>query len=164
MKTPILLIALIIFFASCENQQNQRTNSDIKVVEGEIFGNKITENNILSSKLLSLQMKNNEPLELKLKGRINAVCQGSGCWLNMDIGNGETVHVTFKNEAFTLPKDITGKTAIIDGIAITEIVSVEMQKRMAQKEGKAQVEIDAITKPLIEYYFEAEGVTLLNDE
>lgn len=166
MKTPILLVTLILFFASCENQQTQKqtVNTNTKNIEGTIFGNEISDDNILSSEVLTEKLQDHKTIEIKLEGKIDAVCQGSGCWLNMDIGNGKTVHVTFKDEAFTLPKNIAGKKAVIDGIATTDIVSIEMQKKMAEKDGKTQAQIDSITKPLTEYYFEAEGVTMLNEE
>lgn len=168
MKTFITLIFSLLIFISCENQQKQKTNNlptDItNPVDGKIYGEAISNENIISAEKLPLALKNNDEKELKLIGKIDAVCQGSGCWVDIDMGNGETVHVTFKDEAFVLPKDVAGQTATIEGIAVTEVVSVEMQKRMAKEEGLTQTEIDKITEPLTEYYFEAVGVTLKNSD
>jgi len=154
-----------MIFVSCENQQKQKTNQETTDItnqaDGTVYGKAISNEGILSADKLSLELKSTDEKELKLEGKIDAVCQGSGCWVNLDIGEGEIVHVTFKDEAFTLPKDIGGQTAIIEGIAITEVVSIEMQKRMAEEEGLTQTEIDEITEPLTEYYFEAVGVTVI---
>ena len=110
---------------------------------------------------LPIQLKEVEEISIKLKGQVNSVCQMSGCWFTLDIGNGETAHVTFKDEAFTLPKDIAGQTAVVEGYATKEETSVETLKRAAKSEGKTQEEIEAISQPVIEYYFEAVGVTII---
>lgn len=168
MKTFISLLFSILIFASCENQQKQKTSQETtnitNQVEGNIYGKAISNEGIISAEKLVQELKIIDEKELKLEGKVDAVCQGSGCWVNIDIGNGETAHVTFKDEAFVLPKDIAGQTAVIEGIAVTEVISVEMQKRMAEEEGMSQEEIDEITDPLTEYYFEAEGVTLKTED
>ncbi len=168
MKTILTITISIIFLISCENQQkqieesNNKTETIAKLVKGTVYGKPISEEYILSSEDLPNQLKEVEEISIKLKGQVNSVCQMSGCWLTLEIGNGETVHVTFKNEAFTLPKDITGQTAVIEGDATKEETSVETLKRAAKSEGKTQEEIDAISQPITGYYFEADGVTLVN--
>lgn len=165
MKTFITLIFSILIFISCENQQQQKTNQETTIitnpVDGQVYGEAISNDNIISVEKLPLELKNINEKELKLVGKIDAVCQGSGCWADIEMGNGKIVHVTFKDEAFTLPKDIAGQTVTIEGIAKSEVISVEIQKRMAEEEGLSQKEIYDIKEPLTEYYFEAIGVTVI---
>lgn len=165
MKTFITLIFSVLIFISCENQQQQKTNPETTIItnqlEGNVYGKAISNEGIISSDKLSFELKNTDVKELKLEGKIDAVCQGSGCWADIEMGNGKIVHVTFKDDAFTLPKNIAGQTATIEGIAKSEVISVEIQKRMAEKEGLSQKEIDEIKEPLTEYYFEAIGVTVI---
>jgi len=170
MKILSILIISLILFASCENQPTQKEATANKVasienqVKGVIYGIPIKDDNIISTIELPVLLKTDSEKELKLKGNVNAVCQGSGCWVDIEIGEGEIVHVTFKDEAFTLPKDIAGKTAVFSGVATTEVVSVKMLKQMAEEEGQSQEEINEITQPLTEYYFEADGLTLISED
>ncbi len=170
MKIFITLVFSILILVSCQNQQTQKettkkeTISIEKQVNGVVYGKSINDDNITDATNLPSLLKSNNEKNLKLRGEVYEVCQGSGCWVEIEIGNGEIVHITFKDEAFTLPKDIAGKNAVISGIASTEIISVEMQKRIAKKEGLTQEKINNITEPLTEYYFEADGVTLIKEE
>jgi hypothetical protein len=80
--------------------------------------------------------------------------------MDVDMGNGEIVHVTFKDDGFLLPKNAAGKKAVIEGVAAYEEIPVNMLKHLAEDEGKSQEEIDAITEPKMEYTFVAKGVIL----
>jgi len=164
MKYLLLIATLVFTLNSCDNASQTKNKTEQKQVlnpvEGEVYGNKIANENIIMANTLAQQMANDDEMELKLEGNINAVCQMSGCWMDMNLGDGEIVHVTFKDEAFILPKDITGKNAVIEGVAIRQEVPVAELKKAAIAEGKSQDEIDAINQPKIEYYFEANGVTL----
>lgn len=97
----------------------------------------------------------------KVTGTVVSVCQNKGCWMKLDAGNGQTMMVTFKDYGFFVPKDITGQTVVIDGVAEMKTVSVEEQQHYAKDAGKTQAEIDAITQPKTELSFVAEGVALV---
>lgn len=97
----------------------------------------------------------------KVTGTVVSVCQNKGCWMKLDAGNGQTMMVTFKDYGFFVPKDITGETVVIEGVAEMKTVSVEEQQHYAKDAGKTQAEIDAITQPKTELSFVAEGVALV---
>jgi hypothetical protein len=75
-------------------------------------------------------------------------------------GDGSTVRVTFKDYGFFMPKDASGRTAIVDGIAKVEVTSIGDLKEYAKDDGQSQAEIDAIKEPLRELVFEAKGVII----
>jgi hypothetical protein len=165
MKKYLVLIATILVITSCQNNtiknKSDSGNTEIiNTVAGKVFGNKIANKEISNAESLAIALENKDKKGLKLEGKVDAVCQMTGCWLNMDIGNHKTVHVTFKDEAFTIPKDVAGRTAVIEGVASKEIITVDELKKAAEAEGKPQAEIDAITQAEAEYYFEADGVTI----
>lgn len=164
MKYLCIIAFLTFALNSCDNASQTKNKSEEKQVlnpvKGEVYGSKIANENIIMATALPQKMSNKGEMELKLEGNINAVCQMTGCWIDMEIGDGENVYVTFKDEAFTLPKNIAGKEAVIEGIATRQEVSVAELKKAAKAEGKSQEEIDAINQPKTEYYFEAESVTL----
>jgi hypothetical protein len=80
----------------------------------------------------------------------------------MDIKNpnGEAVRITFKDYGFFMPKDASGKKAIMLGIAKVEETSIADLQEYAKDAGKSAEEIKAITSPKKELVFEASGVIL----
>ena len=72
------------------------------------------------------------------------------------------MRITFKDYAFFMPKDIVGKTVVMDGNAIVETISVADQRHYAEDGGMSKAEIEKITEPKRELTFEAAGVLILN--
>ena len=95
-----------------------------------------------------------------ISGKISASCKHTGCWMDLDMGNNETIHVTFENESFTIPLDAAGKNAIAEGIAIRELIPVETLRNYAREDGKSDEEVAAITAPAFTYEFIAKGVLI----
>ena len=167
----LLTLAVVAFFAACncggENKQEASSVHDGNH-EGAVkptastgnFGATITSDNAFAASDLPMLLTDKEKVEVKLVGDVAAVCQMTGCWMDVEIGEGETVHVTFKDDAFLMPKDATGKKAVIEGEATYEEIPVSMLKHLAEDEGKTQEEIDAITEPAMEYTIVANGVIL----
>lgn len=167
----LLTIAIVAFFAACncggENKQEAEGGHDGHH-EGAVkptsstgnFGATITSENAMAASDLPLLLADKEEIEIKLVGEVAAVCQMTGCWMDVEIGDGQIVHVTFEDDKFLMPKDATGKKAVIEGVATYEEIPVSMLKHLAEDEGKSQEEIDAITIPAMEYTFVAKGVIL----
>lgn len=80
--------------------------------------------------------------------------------MTIDKGDGTTMRVKFKDYGFFVPKDIAGKTAIMEGMARMETTSVDEQRHYAEDAGKTKAEIEAITQPTRELVFEASGVII----
>jgi len=124
------------------------------------FGEMITEDQAIDAAELPAILDGKESVEVKLVGNVESVCQMTGCWMDIDMGNGETVHVTFKDDGYLMPMDATGKKAVIEGVASYEEISVEMLRHLAEDDGKSPEEIEAITEPKMEYTLVAKGVIL----
>ncbi len=165
MKKIIAIIITLSILASCENRSNttnKETNSEqTENTNPDVFGKEIDLADATDSYELPSLMKSNDKIITKLTGTVTDVCQYSGCWLEIDIGNDNTVHVTFKDDAFVVPKELAGKRVIIEGTAYKEVIPVEMLKKMAQDEGYPQSEIDTIVSPKAEYSFETIGVVII---
>jgi hypothetical protein len=80
--------------------------------------------------------------------------------MNVDMGNGETIHVTFLDESFTIPLDAAGKNVVAQGVAIRELIPVETLQNYAREDGKTEEEVAAITEPVYAYEFIASGVLI----
>ena len=161
----ILLTFFIVSVFSCVSNENKtqeehHTGAVKPTSSTGNFGEIIDEENALAVAELPAMLAETETVNVKLTGNIESVCQMSGCWMDLDLENGETVHVTFKDDAFLLPKDAAGKVAVIEGKAQREELSVDYLKHLAADDGKTQEEIDAITEPSMEYTFVASGVII----
>ncbi len=99
-----------------------------------------------------------------LRGTVDEVCQAKGCWMTIAAGGEEEMMVKFKDYGFFMPKDISGREVIMNGIAFYEVTPVDELRHYAEDAGKPQEEIDKITEPKRELKFLADGVQLLEGE
>ncbi|TAH17737.1 MAG: DUF4920 domain-containing protein [Cytophagales bacterium] len=152
MKKIIYLVGFL--FALTFTQANAQ--------EASFFGEKITEKGAIEASKLSAKMKDKKSMETKVIGTVIEVCKKKGCWMTLDIGNKQTMRVTFKDYAFFVPKDCNGKQIIVEGVAQKEITDVAALKHYAEDAGQSKEEIAKINKPKEEYTFEAKGVILKN--
>jgi len=123
------------------------------------FGAKIDEHGALASADLLKSLESNDSVVGKVTAPITAACQKKGCWMTVDL-NGTEMQVSFKDYGFFVPKDAAGKTAVMEGVARKEELSVATLKHYAEDEGKSKKEIAAITKPETKLTFEATGVII----
>jgi hypothetical protein len=56
---------------------------------------------------------------VRLEGTIDKVCQNKGCWLELK-QQASSVHVTFENYGFFVPKDSMGKPVVLEGKVIVK--------------------------------------------
>lgn len=163
----LLYAIIVITLFSCNRAENQNSqsfegerNSIKNTWEEAYFGKKINDEDALPALEVNDQLKVNDSLQMKIIGKVTEVCQKKGCWIKMNIGNGETMQVKFKDYGFFVPMDAAGQTVVIDGVAKKEIMSVANLQHYAEDAGKSKEEINAINKPEEKIVFVAEGVLL----
>ena len=76
-------------------------------------------------------------------GQVESVCQKKGCWVMLKEGDA-SVRVTMKDYAFFLPKDIAGKSLVIEGVLEETIIKEKDARHFAKDEGKSKDEIAKI--------------------
>ena len=128
-----------------------------------IFGEAISEDGALSLAQMVSHLESNPEFEGKILGEIKDVCTKKGCWMTIDLPNGETMRVTFKDYGFFVPKNSHGFPVIIEGIATKTVTDVETLRHYAEDNGKSKEEVEAIIEPKLEYAFEAIGVIIKPD-
>ena len=96
--------------------------------------------------------------EIQVEGEVESVCQAAGCWMKIKLADGKTMRVTFKDYGFFVPKDLAGTKVIFKGEPKVTTTPVSELKHYAADAGKSRKEIDAITEPLTELTFVADGV------
>jgi hypothetical protein len=161
MKVFLNLFIMLAFLASCNQtpgKVDQKTKSE--ELPAGYFGKEIpAEQAVAASEIIGL-FADSDTVEVTISGNINAACKHSGCWMDLDMGKGEILHVTFHEESFTIPLDAAGKNAVAEGIAIRELIPVEFLRKYAREEGKSREEVEMITEPVYKYEFIATGVLI----
>ncbi len=133
-----------------------------KAGKGVTYGSKITAANAVEVNILEEKLVSNSSFSGKVKGTVVSVCQEKGCWMKLDQTDGDGIMIRFKDYKFFVPKNISGKEVVLEGVAKVTTTSVEMLKHYAEDAGKSKAEIDKITEPKKEIEFIASGVLVLN--
>lgn len=168
MKRIFLMLSIAIVVAACNSSENKTTegNTEQKSADPNFdsYGAVISADSAIDANTLITEMGNAPTYEAKIKGKVVEVCQKKGCWMNIEVANGELMRVTFKDYGFFVPKDIIGKEVIMEGVASFETISVEDQKHFLEDAGEPKEKIDAITEPKNALAFEATGVLVPKEE
>lgn len=158
MKRINILIAFLVMVVNIHAQDSQAEISTLVS-----FGDKISPEQALSVENMTEKYQNmaaSDSLQLKFKAVVTEVCQSSGCWMKLELANGEQTMVRFKDYSFFMPKDIAGKEVIVNGKAFVEEMRVADQQHYAKDGGKSEEEIAKITELKRTFSFEADGVLL----
>ena len=113
---------------------------------------------------VNAQLETADSVNVVMRGKVDAVCQTKGCWMNIvdPAGTSEgEIFVQFHDYGFFMPKDLGGREVIIEGKAYKQETTVEELKHYAEDEGKSAEEIAAITEPITEKKFMATGVVIV---
>ena len=168
MKNSLMILMLSVLIVSCKSNEKEGENKEL--VKEEIayasFGDKIDDVDALTTKKMTDTYKNmsvGDTINTKMMATVNEVCQAKGCWMTLNLENGETATVKFKDYGFFMPKNISGKDVVVNGKAYVSEVSVDEQRHYAEDGGKSKEEIAAITEPKKTYTFLADGVLVKED-
>jgi len=162
MKYIATLMIAASLMVSCGNDGKQPAGDTAKgdSVNVAYFGDSINPDGAIAASELKSKLGTQAILNCKVEGVVESVCQKKGCWTEVMLNDSETVHVTFKDYAFFVPKDAAGKKIIMEGVVKYDTTDVAMLKHLASDAGEPQSEIDKITEPEFEMVFEASGVII----
>ncbi|KLT65298.1 DUF4920 domain-containing protein [Pedobacter sp. BMA] len=153
MKKIILSLG-ICFFTALSFAQTAYT--------GQKFGEEVKPGAVKPAAKMEAAMGDKNAVDMKIEGKVVDVCKKKGCWMTLEMPNGDPMRVTFKDYAFFMPMDIVGKKVILDGIAKKQTISVETLRHYAEDAKKTPEEVAKITDPKKELAFEAKGVVILD--
>ncbi len=160
LHTLSLAAALLLGTATAHAQTPARNASGAPVPMVS-YGKAITPDGAISAVELLNRMKGQESLKAKVAVEVLASCARKGCWMDVSLPNGEVMKVRFTDYAFFVPTEgLTGKRAIMEGVASQEVIDVATQRHYAEDAGKSKEEIEKITEPKIAYTFLADGVLI----
>ncbi|WP_396635186.1 DUF4920 domain-containing protein [Maribacter sp. R86514] len=154
----ILLVFLFGFFTCLAQQDAEKNASEFYGEEFKITS--LSDKNEVMAQFASLPVS--DSLNIQFKTKVKEVCKVKGCWMIVELPEGEQAMVRFKDYSFFMPADILGKEVVLNGLAFVEEMSVDDQKHYAKDGGKTSEEIAKITAPKRTYSFEATGVIVSN--
>ena len=121
-------------------------------------GKKITEKGAVPAAQLATTMAGKTEMPAKVEGTVESVCKVKGCWMKVKTTDGQTMRVSFKDYGFFVPKNIEGKTVVLEGTAKQSVTPVAELRHYAEDAGKSKAEIANITEPEKALTFVADGV------
>jgi DNA-directed RNA polymerase subunit F len=155
----VILSLLVIGFGLIANAQPPA--GDAKA--GEWYGEKVNPEGAMNinEAVAKLNTGSAEAVNGKVQAKIVDVCPKKGCWLKLELENGQTATVKMKDYGFFLPVAAKGKTVVIDGEVKMKTTSVAELKHYAEDAKKSKEEIDAITQPQKEVRVMAKGIVVV---
>lgn len=153
----VVLSALLLSFSLLSMAQPPA--GDAK--PGDFYGEKVNPEGALALTDVVNKVKGgNDFADVKIVATVKDVCAKKGCWLKLELPQGEEVMVKMKDYGFFLPVAAKGKKVVIDGEAKMKVTSVAELKHYAEDAKKSQAEIDAIKEPLKEVRITAKGIVI----
>lgn len=164
-KGFLIALSLFISLAACKSNTEKQDGNEATAQEEKFlpFGEEISAENVFSKEEMA-ELYNGisavDTINAKFTSTVTAVCQRKGCWMRLELENGEEVQVKFKDYGFFMPKNIAGQEVIVEGKAYVSVMTEHERKYYAGDEGKTAEEIDEISGDSKTMFFEAYGVLL----
>ncbi|RIW15854.1 DUF4920 domain-containing protein [Algoriphagus lacus] len=157
------LISALIFSCQEKKQESEKTTyevvGEVEVVPGN-YGNIFQEEKVVTPAEMVASVEAKGTFSGKISGEIKEVCTKKGCWFSMELPNGESMRVTFKDYGFFIPTNSQGFPIVLEGVATLSETDVETLKHYAEDQGKSKEEVESITAPKREITFEATGAKI----
>ncbi|HUH29604.1 DUF4920 domain-containing protein [Gelidibacter sp.] len=165
MKKILIVFGIALIALACKTEDKKTEIQDVEkeAVAYTSIGEEITADAAKSTSDMAeayKSMRVGDTINAKMIGKVDEVCQSKGCWMKVNLEDGNQIMVKFKDYGFFMPKDIAGKEIVINGKAYVNEVPVDELQHYAEDAGKSADEIAAITEPKVTFSFEADGVLL----
>lgn len=172
MRAPLLVLSL---FAASSLAVGQETRPTTRPSEEQaepkrsplpplghpagVFGDGVNQTKTIPLAEAARQVKELHGRPIVVQGLLKDVCRKKGCWTILKDGEQE-VRVKFRDYSFFVPRDASGRTAIVEGIVTAQTISEEVAKHYAE-EGGSPEEAEKIKGPQQVLTFTATGVEIL---
>ena len=101
MKKIFLLTALSLgILTSCNEATETKVEKAVSKDVLEYFGDTITQEGATPATNVLANLVGKDSLKIKIEGTIEEVCQKKGCWMNVNIGEGQYMKIRFKDYGF----------------------------------------------------------------
>lgn len=160
-KYFLLPIVATLLIAAC-GQQSPSESNDTEITEVDSlkgwYGEEFAIAEVMPASALTEMEFEGVSDNVVIETEIIECCRKKGCWMKVDLGEGKSMRVSFKDYGFFVPLHADGRMVTMKGVAYMDTLDVELLRHYAEDAGKSEEEIAAITEPEYELSFEATGV------
>ena len=100
---------------------------------------------------------------VQVRGKITAVCQMMGCWMDLANDAGQRVHIKVEDGVIEFPKDSAGKMAVAEGkftkTELTREQAIARAKEEAEDNGR-KFDPAKVKGPMTVYQIEGTGAVI----
>ena len=107
-------------------------------------------------------LKAADTVSMNFSAKAQSVCQVKGCWMVVELADGKTARITFKDYGFFVPTDIEGKEVLVNGLAMVSEMDEQTRRHYAADAGKSKEEIESISGSEKTFSMVADGVQIRN--
>lgn len=105
------------------------------------YGEEITDEGAVPAQAVVAEIDQYMGQSVKIEGTVSAVCQMRGCWLTFQTYDGNNIRISVPRDeegeyVFTVPTDISGRRAVVQGTLEEDTLSPEMQQHLAEDAGE----------------------------
>ena len=166
-KKLFFIASLVFLLAACQTEETLDTEA-AEVEEAtaisahDTYGEALTTEGAVPANTVLADREQYVGKTVKIEGTISEVCQMMGCWLTIQAGDGNNIRVAVPRDddgkyVYTVPKDISGRHAIVEGTLTEETLTVETQRHLAEEKGE---EAPEDLEPIAELQMTASGVLI----
>jgi hypothetical protein len=162
MKTAFLYFTVFVCLAACQSPgAASEGQAGEAALQPALYGQTVaTADQATPALQVPRLLQEQDSVYTTLKGTALTSCTKKGCWMTLDLGQGESMRVTFRDYGFFVPKDLQGEQVVVEGILSRKISSPDEQRHYAEDAGKSPEEVAAIQEADTVYAFEAVGVLI----
>ena len=160
-----LVLSLVISTSFCSILSAQEVDSGITSDTWSQVGENFNPDHVLSTASaykIYQSLSTADTVSLNFKGKVASVCKVKGCWMELDLEDGQKARITFKDYGFFVPTDLEGKEVLVSGQATISEVDEASRKHFAEDAGLSEEEIKKITGSTKTYSMVADGVIFPN--
>lgn len=160
-----LVLSLVISISVCSFTSAQESDSAETRTGWVQIGENFNPDHSLSSEAATRiyqSLNTADTVALNFKGKVASVCKVKGCWMELELQDGQNAKITFKDYGFFVPTDLVGKEVLVNGQATISEVDEKTRKHYAEDAGLSEREINNITGSAKTYSMVASGVIIPN--
>jgi hypothetical protein len=156
LRNYILPIFILSGVYGCSNQPA----ANMALGKPIYIGERINEEGAIDCSELKEKLGDAAEMDAKVKGEVIGICPDKSCELKMDMEDGTCLVVKMNNMAVSIPRDATGKTAIIEGRAYVDTTSTKLLPGYKMDSGLSASESEVTSDPEVSLAFNAKGVII----
>ena len=158
-----LLLALVLAACGSEPADTPEVADVDTLTPYDVYGETFSDEGAVPVQAVVAEPQEYLGRSVKIEGTVSEVCQMAGCWLTLQTGDGNNVRILVARKengdyAFTVPKDISGRRVVVQGMLAEETLLEGTQRPLAEDAGR---EVDDETlAPKAELQVTAQGVLI----